>query len=100
MEYGRIGFYNQNGEGLLRDRSCKYNLGESHKQSCKGCTCGPLRHSAAVLHVAHILADHTFLAGTRRQEMHEQFFSRNVFVKRLIGMKWGENNKMKSIGTI
>jgi hypothetical protein len=74
MEYERIGFYNQNGEGLLRGTSCICNLGESNKQSYKGCACGPLRHKAAVLHVAHILAGPTFLAGTHRQEMHAKFF--------------------------
>jgi hypothetical protein len=87
MEYERIGFYNQNGEGFLRGTSLMYNLGESHKQSCKACACGSLRHTAAVLHVAHILAGQTFLAGKRRQEIHAQFFSRNVSGKRLIGMR-------------
>jgi len=90
MEYERIGFYNQNGEGLLRGTNYIYNLGESHKQSCKGCACGLLRHTAVVLDVAHILAGQTFLAGTRRQEMHAHFFSWNVFGKRLIGMRLGK----------
>ena len=58
----------------MRGTSCIYNLGESHKQSCKGYACGPIRHTAEVLHVAHILAGPTFLAGIRRQGMHAQFF--------------------------
>ena len=53
----------------MRGASCINNWGELHKQRC-----GPLRHTAEVLNVAHILAGPTFLAEIRRQEKHAQFF--------------------------
>jgi hypothetical protein len=42
---------------------------------------------AAVLQISHILVGQTFWARTHRQEIHVQF-SRNVFGKRLIGMRF------------